>query len=116
MNTNSKKIIGLLSEEMDKFDGLSEFVQKLAAEIHRCTASGDYENTSILLKELVVVLEVLGKHKTLDRKGAITAPDVDNLQPKLVSYLTQIVKDDSVLKVWSAANVDVNLKAALMGS
>jgi len=113
---NGKKIINLLSEETRKFDGLSNFVERLATEIQNAVVAGDYANASLVAKELVAVLDALDKHKKLDMNGPITVQDVDNLKPKIASYLASIAKDDSTLRLWSAVGVHVNLDTVLMSS
>jgi hypothetical protein len=114
MNSNQKKIVNLLSGEISKFDGLSEFIEKLAAEIQSSIAVGEYENASCVAKQLVAIFEVLDEHRKLDMKGQITVPDVDNLKPKIVSCLEKISRDDGRLRVFGAASVHVNLDTVLI--
>lgn len=114
MNSNQKKTVNLLSGEVSKFDGLSECIEKLAAEIQNSIAVSEYENASFVAKELVAIFAVLDEHKKLDMKGPITVPDVDNLKPKIVFCLKKISKDDGRLNVFGAASVHVNLDTALM--
>lgn len=116
MNASDKKIINLLSGEVEKFDGLSNFVEKLAGEIQSSATEKNYENASRLAKQLVAIFEVLNKHKSLNLNGPITVSDVGNLKPKIVSYLEQVATDDDGrLSLFSAASVHVDFDTALMG-
>ena len=116
MNSSNRKIVKLRSGEMEKFDGLSNLFDRLAAEIQRTIAAGDYENASIVAKELIVIFEMLNQHKRLEMHGAITVPDTENLKPQIAAYLKSIAKDDNKLRLLSAASVDVNLRTALLSS